>query len=105
MIYFGAPSLDTMISPLPQMISSHNPILYKPFTWCEFKKAAYSLRLAGRRLDLFKYNYNKKFNNFNFVGPQDEAGLDKMCRVSEFVQRGWFEGGFMTRRLVYVYLD
>ncbi|KAL8094449.1 gibberellin 2-beta-dioxygenase 2-like [Apium graveolens] len=60
MMYFGAPSLNARICPLPQMVSSHNPALYKPFTWCEFKKAAYSLRLAGRRLDLFMYNYNKK---------------------------------------------
>ncbi|WOH01513.1 hypothetical protein DCAR_0520897 [Daucus carota subsp. sativus] len=58
MMYFGAPSLNAMVSPLPQMVSSHSPTLYKPFTWCEFKKAAFSLRLAGRRLDQFKYSYN-----------------------------------------------
>ncbi|KAK1354372.1 Gibberellin 2-beta-dioxygenase 2 [Heracleum sosnowskyi] len=53
MMYFGAPSLNARICPLPEMVSSHNPTLYKPFTWCELKKAAYSLRLAGQRLDLF----------------------------------------------------
>lgn len=59
MMFFGAPSLDAKICPLPQMVSSYNPTLYKPFTWYEFKKAAYSQRLAGRRLDLFTYNYNQ----------------------------------------------
>ncbi|KAK1398725.1 Gibberellin 2-beta-dioxygenase 2 [Heracleum sosnowskyi] len=54
MMYFGAPSLNAMVSPLPQMVSSNSPTLYKPFTWGEFKKAAFSLRLAGRRLDQFK---------------------------------------------------
>lgn len=54
MVYFGAPPLEALISPLPDTTASKTPSLYRPFTWAEYKKAAYSLRLGDSRLDLFK---------------------------------------------------
>ncbi|CAL5425866.1 unnamed protein product [Camellia sinensis] len=53
-IYFGAPPLDAYISPIPELVSPQKPSLYKHFTWSEFKKTFYSLRLGDCRLDLFK---------------------------------------------------
>ncbi|KAF7804951.1 gibberellin 2-beta-dioxygenase 2-like [Senna tora] len=52
-MYFGAPPLNSWITPLPIMLSHKHP-LYKPFTWAQYKQAAYSLRLRDSRLDLFK---------------------------------------------------
>ncbi|KAF2310314.1 hypothetical protein GH714_007710 [Hevea brasiliensis] len=54
MAYFAAPPLDTEIAALPHMVSAARPTLYRPFTWADYKKAAYSLRLGDARLDLFR---------------------------------------------------
>ncbi|KAK1412509.1 hypothetical protein QVD17_33819 [Tagetes erecta] len=58
MMYFAAPSLNQWISPIPEMISPGTLTLYKSFTWNEYKKAAYSLRLADKRIDHFKCQSN-----------------------------------------------
>ncbi|PKA52708.1 Gibberellin 2-beta-dioxygenase 2 [Apostasia shenzhenica] len=52
-MFFAAPSLQTCIYPLPEMITAENPQRYRPYTWAEFKKIMYSLRLASNRLELF----------------------------------------------------
>ncbi|KAI4349773.1 hypothetical protein L6164_010329 [Bauhinia variegata] len=53
-MYFGAPALNWRIAPLPKTVTAHNPHQYIPFTWAQYKQAAYSLRLGDSRLDLFK---------------------------------------------------
>lgn len=52
MIYFGAPSLTAKVAPIPLFLREEKS-RYKEFTWYEYKKAAYSSRLADNRLDIF----------------------------------------------------
>lgn len=54
MAYFAAPSMDTTICCLPELAIPQKPLLYKTFTWGEYKKAAYARRLGDSRLNLFK---------------------------------------------------
>ncbi|KAK3018613.1 hypothetical protein RJ639_004945 [Escallonia herrerae] len=54
MAYFGAPSLHARIFPPPELVTPQRPRLYRTFTWAEYKKAAYSLRLGDGRLNLFR---------------------------------------------------
>ncbi|KAG6635815.1 hypothetical protein I3843_11G066400 [Carya illinoinensis] len=53
MIYFGGPPLSEKIAPLPSLVKGEK-ILYKEFTWFDYKKSAYNLRLADNRLENFR---------------------------------------------------
>ncbi|CAN8288564.1 unnamed protein product [Cochlearia groenlandica] len=53
--FFAGPPLQTKIGPLPSMLTRANQTrLYQSFTWNEYKKIAYSLRLEDSRLDVFR---------------------------------------------------
>ncbi|VVB00881.1 unnamed protein product [Arabis nemorensis] len=52
--YFVGPPLQTKIGPISALIAAKNqPPLYQTFTWGEYKKFGYSLRLQVNRLDMF----------------------------------------------------
>ncbi|EOA29562.1 hypothetical protein CARUB_v10016038mg [Capsella rubella] len=54
MAYFAGPSAHAKIGPLPAIITAADqPRLYRTFTWADYKKFAYSLRLGDNRLDIF----------------------------------------------------
>ncbi|KAM7488019.1 hypothetical protein LguiB_025503 [Lonicera macranthoides] len=55
MAYFATPPLHATISPLP-LLADNQPPLYRPFTWAEYKKVTYSLRLSDTRLGIFNSN-------------------------------------------------
>ncbi|XP_038998522.1 gibberellin 2-beta-dioxygenase 2-like [Hibiscus syriacus] len=54
MAYFGAPPLQAMVTTPPELVTPHSPLLYRPFTWGEYKRASYSLQLGDSRLQLFR---------------------------------------------------
>ncbi|KAL5782065.1 hypothetical protein ACOSP7_007094 [Xanthoceras sorbifolium] len=54
MAYFGAPPLHARVTAPPELVTPTKPSLYRPFTWAEYKKTAYSLRLGDSRLELFR---------------------------------------------------
>ncbi|XP_020086899.1 gibberellin 2-beta-dioxygenase 2-like [Ananas comosus] len=59
MVYFAAPSLHSCLAPIPEMVTVQRPRCYKSFTWGDYKKAMYSLRLGHNRLDLFRVDANE----------------------------------------------
>ncbi|GMJ05422.1 Arabidopsis thaliana gibberellin 2-oxidase 4, ARABIDOPSIS THALIANA GIBBERELLIN 2-OXIDASE 6 [Hibiscus trionum] len=54
MAYFGAPPPHARVTAPPELVTPHCPLLYRPFTWGEYKKATYSLQLGDSRLQLFR---------------------------------------------------
>ncbi|WMV09514.1 hypothetical protein MTR67_002899 [Solanum verrucosum] len=54
MAYFGAPAPNAWIACPPKLLSPHEPNLYRPFTWDEYKKATYSRKLGDTRLHFFR---------------------------------------------------
>ncbi|RZC04346.1 gibberellin 2-beta-dioxygenase 2-like [Glycine soja] len=51
--YFGAPPLHATIVAPSVMVTPQRPSLFRPFTWADYKKATYSLRLGDTRIQLF----------------------------------------------------
>ncbi|KOM25033.1 hypothetical protein LR48_Vigan45s003500 [Vigna angularis] len=58
MIYFGGPSLEEKIAPLPSLVSKEEESLYRELTWREYKNAAYKTRLSDDRITLFYKSSN-----------------------------------------------
>lgn len=54
MAYFCAPSFHANITCPKQLLTLERPSIYRSFTWAEYKKVVYSLRLGDTRLKLFK---------------------------------------------------
>lgn len=53
--YFGGPPLNACIVAPSVMVTPNRPsLLFKPFTWDEYKKLTYSLRLGDNRIDFFR---------------------------------------------------
>ncbi|CAA7388289.1 unnamed protein product [Spirodela intermedia] len=70
-VYFAAPPLQARIAPLPEMVATRRPCLYKAFTWGEYKKAMYTLRLGHNRLDLFRKNPDEEQEDWVPRTPHD----------------------------------
>ncbi|OIV95282.1 hypothetical protein TanjilG_07438 [Lupinus angustifolius] len=54
MVYFGAPPMNACIVAPPVLVTPQRPSLFRPFTWADYKKATYSLRLGDTRINLFR---------------------------------------------------
>ncbi|KAE9601522.1 hypothetical protein Lal_00040686 [Lupinus albus] len=54
MVYFGAPPLNACIVAPPVLVTPQRPSLFRPFTWADYKKATYSLKLGDTRINLFR---------------------------------------------------
>lgn len=52
--YFAAPPLHALVSAPQELLTPNKPSLYRPFTWADYKKVAFSLRLGDSRLQLFR---------------------------------------------------
>lgn len=54
MVYFGGPPLSERIGPLPSLVRGNESLLYREFTWFDYKKSAYATRLSDNRLQHFE---------------------------------------------------
>ncbi|KAK1385558.1 Gibberellin 2-beta-dioxygenase 2 [Heracleum sosnowskyi] len=54
MAYFCAPPFHANITCPKELVTLERPNIYRAFTWAEYKKVVYSLRLGDSRLELFK---------------------------------------------------
>ncbi|KAF3456407.1 hypothetical protein FNV43_RR01057 [Rhamnella rubrinervis] len=54
MAYFAAPPLGAKITALPETVTPERPPLYRAFTWAEYKKTVYALRLGDNRSNLYR---------------------------------------------------
>ncbi|XP_066367403.1 gibberellin 2-beta-dioxygenase 1-like [Miscanthus floridulus] len=61
-IYFAAPPLHARILALPETVTANSLRQYRPFTWAEYKKTMYSLRLSHSRLNLFHIDHDDHSN-------------------------------------------
>ena len=53
MAFFASPPLNAWISAPKEMVTAEKPRFYRPFTWAEYKRTTYTLRLGDTRLNLF----------------------------------------------------
>lgn len=53
MMFFGAPALDAVVTSPCQLLDEDHPGFYKPFSWRDYKKSLYSLKLGNSLLQRF----------------------------------------------------